>query len=382
VLQKFLDAKPLFYDEIDYARMPRIYNRIKKYFSLANIIHIIGTNGKGTTGRFLASALYHLGYNTGHYTSPHILEFNERIWFNSKNVSMHELEDTHMQLLSLLTSDEAKSLSYFEYTTLLAMLYFSNRSDFVILEAGLGGEHDATAVFANNLTLITPIDKDHESFLGNDIQTIARTKLNAIQKAVIIAKQKHVDVYKILDEIAINKDIDIYRVEDILTEDDVNNMEIIIKKEHLPLYLQQNLSLAITALHYFNIAYTPQCFYNARLFGRLTYLNDKIIVDVGHNTLAAESIATSLKDKKYILVYNSYKDKNYNEILKILQPIIKRVELIDVYNTRIAESSYLQESLKKLGMKFSVFKKIDEEEDYLVFGSFSVVEAFLKVYRG
>jgi dihydrofolate synthase/folylpolyglutamate synthase len=140
--------------------------------------------------------------------------------------------------------------------------------------------------------------------------------------------------------------------------------------------------LAIAALAYLKIEYTAQNFYNARLFGRLSVLEKNILVDVGHNELAAEVIAESLKDKKYILVYNSYQDKNYREILSILKPVISRVELIDVYNARIAESGFLQDALEALDIKYTKFKEIDKKEHYLVFGSFSVVEAFLKVYRG
>ena len=382
MLQEFLDAKPLYYDEIDYERMPRIYKRIQSGFKLPKIIHIIGTNGKGTTGRFLATALFKQGHSVGHYTSPHILSFNERVWFNGADVSMEMLEDTHTKLLSLLTQEEAKALSYFEYTTLLAMLFYSGKSDFVVLEAGLGGEYDATAVFDNVLTLVTPIDKDHEAFLGSDIKSIAKTKLAAIQKAAIAAKQKHSIVYELLHAIEKEQNIQTYKAEELLDAADTQNIATIAQRENLAPYLQENLSLAITALKYLDIAYEWNDFINARLFGRLSVLEKNILVDVGHNVLAAESIAKSLKNKKYNLVYNSYKDKNYKEILRVLKPIIDKVELIDVYNARVEESSYVQKALDELAIEYSKFTKIQSDKEYLVFGSFSVVEAFLKVQRG
>ncbi|SFV68777.1 Dihydrofolate synthase @ Folylpolyglutamate synthase [hydrothermal vent metagenome] len=382
MLEAFLDAKPLYYDEIDYRRMPRIYARIQKNFLLPKIIHIVGTNGKGTTGRFLATALYKIGYNVGHYSSPHILSFNERIWFNGFDVSMELLEATHQELLTLLTQEEADALSYFEYTTLLAMLFYSKRCDFVVLEAGLGGEYDATAVFANELTLITPIGRDHEAFLGEDIRSIAKTKLAAVQKAAIIAKQKEKLVYEVLREIEKEKDVVVYKVEELINTVDEQKIAAIAKAEKLAPYLEENLSLAIGALKYFGIEYKMSDFFNARLFGRLTPLAKNILVDVGHNVLAAESIVMSLKNKKYTLVYNSYRDKNYKEILSVLKPIIDEVELIDVYNARVEESCYLQDALEKLEIKYSKFTKIRSDKEYFVFGSFSVVEAFLKVYRG
>ena len=72
-LQEFLNNKPLYYDNIDYTRMPRLYKKLKDYFVPSKIIHLIGTNAKGTTGRFLASALCDMGYKVAHYSSPHIL---------------------------------------------------------------------------------------------------------------------------------------------------------------------------------------------------------------------------------------------------------------------------------------------------------------------
>ena len=201
MLEAFLKNKPLYYNEIDYTRMPRVYAKIKDRVKLPKIIHIIGTNGKGTTGRFLATALYSLGFSTGHYTSPHILEFNERIWRNGKNIATTELEKAHKELLQLLTPEDADALSYFEYTTLLALLCYKE-CEYVVLEAGLGGEYDATAVFENILTLVTPIDFDHEAFLGSSIEEIATTKLNAVQSAAILARQLHNEVATIAKEIA------------------------------------------------------------------------------------------------------------------------------------------------------------------------------------
>ncbi|WXG60031.1 hypothetical protein VB002_14325 [Campylobacter concisus] len=81
-LAKFLDGKPLYYKEIDYGRIIRAYDTIKGHLKPFKIIHIIGTNGKGSTGRFLAQILSQKGAKVGHYTSPHIFKFNERFWLN------------------------------------------------------------------------------------------------------------------------------------------------------------------------------------------------------------------------------------------------------------------------------------------------------------
>jgi len=371
----FLNSKPLYYDEIDYSRMPRVYETIKSKLKPLKIIHLIGTNGKGTTGRFLASALYNLGYKVGHYTSPHILKFNERVWLNGEDASDEVLQKAHLQLLSFLSKDDAHSLSYFEYTTLLAMVVYED-CDYVVLEAGLGGEHDATAVFTKELTLVTPIDYDHEAFLGDTIQEITTTKLKAIQQKAIIGKQKH---KKVLD-IASTLVPEVYFVDGLVDLDDLVNVKAISKKLSLASYLQDNLKLAISALKVLDIKYTKENFKDARLFGRLSKISPNIYVDVGHNILASNSILEALKGKKYTLVYNSYKDKNYKAILTILKPIIKNIEVIDIDEDRIVDRAILDKTILELGLSSLDFKEIDNHKDYLVFGSFSVVENFIRDY--
>jgi len=375
VLKEFLDNKPLYYTEIDYTRMPRVYEKIKVNFTLPKIIHLIGTNGKGTTGRFLASALYSLGFNVGHYTSPHILDFNERIWLNGENVNDEILDKNHMELQTILSKEDLESLSYFEYTTLLAMLVYKN-CDYVVLEAGLGGEYDATAVFKKELTLVTPIAFDHEAFLGDTLESIATTKLNAIQKSAILANQKFDKVY----DIAQKKDAKIYKVDEFIDDSDVKNITIISKQLQLPQYLQDNLKLSISALKFLKLNYKANNFNNARLFGRLSKLSENIYVDVGHNALAANSILNALDGKKYTLIYNTYKDKNYKEILSVLKPIIENVEIISVDEDRIESKELLEQTLATLKIEYKDFKYIEQEKNYLVFGSFSVVEQFLKAY--
>jgi len=360
--------------------MPRVYESIKDKLTLPKIIHLVGTNGKGTTGRFLASSLYSLGFNVGHYTSPHILNFNERIWLNGQNIKNNLLDSAHTELLKILTKENADALSYFEYTTLLS-IYIYKEMDYIVFEAGLGGEFDATAVFENILTLITPIDIDHEAFLGNDIQSIARTKLNAIQKQAILGTQNHKEVFEVAKEVALEKNVEIIRYETLLTSEDKLKIAIISKNNLLEPYLENNLCLAVSALKKLNIEYFVDSFNESRLFGRLTPLNENILLDVGHNTLAASSIYNSLKESKYTLVYNSFKDKDYQEILTILKPIICDVEIIEVEDERAESVEIIAETLQLLDIKYQKFSKINPDKKYLVFGSFSVAETFLKAYN-
>lgn len=381
MLKDFLDAKPLYYDEIDYTRMPRVYASVKKYFKIPKVIHLVGTNGKGTTGRFLASALNSIGYEVGHYTSPHIVEFNERIWINGKNVSNEQLELAHKQLLSILSKGDRESLSYFEYTTLLAMILFQDL-EYVVLEAGLGGEHDATAVFDKVLTLVTPIDLDHQAFLGETIKDISTTKLKAIQNKAILAKQIHIEVHEVLWRLAKEKSLEFYHLEELLCENDMLNIKIISEKLSLVSYLIENLKLSIAALKVLGIDYNTEDFIGSQFFGRLTPYKENILLDVGHNPLAASSIVKTLKENKYILIYNSYKDKDYYQILQILKPIVEHVEILSIKNNRVENQAVLQETLRVLEIEYKDFNEVLDTKNYLVFGSFSVVENFLEVYNG
>ena len=370
-LDKFLKDKPLFYKEIDYDRMPRIWSKIKGSFDLPKIVHIVGTNGKGSTGRFLAWHLYKGGYKVGHYSSPHILKFNERIWIDGKDVDDERLEISHHYLQNILDRSDLNALSYFEYTTLLA-IYIFQESDFIVLEAGLGGEYDATAVFENILTLATTIGYDHESFLGDSIDKIARTKLNAIQKALILGFQNYDSVKSVAKDICEKKGAKF------LEYIEFDEAKEVVDRLHLPKVFEKNLSLALTALKYLDIDIEFKYFDDIKLFGRAQKIAKNITIDVGHNPLAAKALLEHFKGKKIYLVYNSYEDKDFKSVLEILKPIIKEVLIIDIDNKRVVDIAKLEDILDKLDISHEPFREIDKNKEYLVFGSFSVVESFFK----
>lgn len=378
-LDDFLSRKPLFYDVIDYERFPRAYASIASKLHLPKIIHLVGTNGKGSTGRFLATALRRSGVCVGHYTSPHILRFNERIWINGSDIDDETLEHAHCRLLDLLDESVANLLSYFEYTTLLAVIAFEE-CEYVVMEAGLGGEHDATAVFPKVLSIFTPIDFDHAAFLGTSIENIASTKLRSMQDTALLGKQPHSEVYAIAETIAQDKNVKLLRVEEIVEEVLRTKAGQIANKNGLSDYLCDNLLLAMAAFTVLGFETEDALFDQHALFGRLSPIAANITLDVGHNPLAAREIARAYAGKKAVLIYNTYADKDYREILGILKPIIERVEIIAVDEARIAPREDLEAALRELEIPFGSFESIDEHKMYLVFGSFSVAEAFIKFY--
>jgi dihydrofolate synthase/folylpolyglutamate synthase len=376
-LNDFLSSKPLFYDVIDYERFPSAYRQIKHSLAIPKTIHLVGTNGKGSTGRFLATALHRAGQKVGHYTSPHILRFNERIWLDGSEVSDDALECAHQKLLSLLSTEIADILSYFEYTTLLALVVYEG-CDYVVCEAGLGGEYDATAVFDKVLSIFTPIDFDHAAFLGTSIDSIATTKLRSMHSLALLGRQKHSEVESIARRIAEAKGCTLYTLAECLTPRIEKIALQLATKNSLSDYLRDNLTLAMSAYEMLGFEASETLFDQSALFGRLSKIALNITLDVGHNALAAESIAQNFAGKKVTLIYNTYGDKDYREILSILKPIIESVEIIEVNEGRIVERHLLESVLREAEIPFSVFDALREDKEYLVFGSFSVAETFLK----
>lgn len=376
-LDQFLAKKPLFYDEIDYGRFPRAYQSLRPFLTVPKIIHIVGTNGKGSTGRFLSRALHRAGKRVGHYTSPHILRFNERIWIEGEEISDPLLEASHQKLLGVMDTATAEALSYFEYTTLVAMVAFEG-CEYVVLEAGLGGEYDATNVFEKVLSVFTPIDFDHAAFLGNTIDSIASTKLRSMQDTALLGKQKHPEVETIARTIAAEKGCRLYSVSEVIGEEEERLAGQIALKNGLSDYLRDNVQLAMAAYTLLGYEVSEALFDQEALFGRLSRLSPNVTLDVGHNALAAAAIAEAYAGKKVTLVYNTYADKEYREILTLLRPILEGVEIIDVQEGRIVPREALEGVLTELAIPYSPFRSIDPQREYLVFGSFSVAEAFIR----
>ncbi len=323
----------------------------------------------------MATLLHLQGKRVGHFSSPHILKFNERIWIDGEDIDNNSLNIAHKRLYNILGREMSEALSYFEYTTLLALVAMEEL-DIIILEAGLGGEFDATNVVSKELSVITPIGFDHQEFLGSSIKEIASTKLNSIEKRAIIGFQPYQEVYNIAKDI----DADIYFLE----REENKRVLSITKKLNWSYYLYENTLLALRALDILSLSYNIEDLKYVKLFGRFYSISSNITIDVGHNILASKAISNALDnrygDKKIVLVYNALKDKDYSAILTILKRHIKRVEIIQIDTKRAVDIKLLEKELESLSIKFNIFKNVNKDEIYLVFGSFFVVESFIKKY--
>ncbi|MCB4752796.1 MAG: bifunctional folylpolyglutamate synthase/dihydrofolate synthase [Sulfurovum sp.] len=395
----FLDQKPLYYKEIDHERVHIAYGVLKSYIKHPRTIHIVGTNGKGSIGRMIAHLAWCQGasiepyeknsfcFSVGHYTSPHILKFNERIWINGTDISDEVLEYAHQRLYGILGKEMSQALSYFEYTTLLALVVFE-KCDLIILEAGLGGEFDATNICDKELSVITPIGIDHQAFLGNTIVEIATTKIRSIQKKVLLAPQPYSEVVEVAKKVANDTKSTLVFAqlfEDNPIEDICKSYSCVLKQiakqKGWPNFLIQNAMVAMQALDMLEIPYDLRDLESLRLFGRFYPVTENIRIDVGHNLLAAKVIVEAMEPKT-VLIYNSLDDKDYEIILRILKPKLKRVEIIDINSQRATTKVSIEFALERIGIPYSDFNGIlDKNEYYLVFGSFYTVEAFLKTIK-
>jgi dihydrofolate synthase/folylpolyglutamate synthase len=400
----FLEQKPLYYKEIDRHRIHNAYALLRERIAHPPAVHIVGTNGKGSTGRMIAylasqgmrneelgirnrveknpeSEIQNPKFSVGHYTSPHILRFNERIWIDGAEVSDERLEEGHRRLYEILGPQMSEALSYFEYTTLLALLLFE-RCDLIVLEAGLGGEFDATNVVENKrLSVVTPIGLDHQAFLGDEIEGIARTKCKSFTPGsrALLAPQPYPEVPKVARQVARERGVELFEMEGGGWK--MEDLRAILSEKAWPDFLLQNALTALKALELLGIEADPEALRDLELFGRFYPIRENIRIDVGHNPLAARAIAPALEPGT-VLIYNSLDDKDYREVLSILRPRIKRVELIPIESQRAATLGLIEEALEELEIPWTYYDgHLFSHENYLVFGSFYTVEAFLRSMR-
>lgn len=401
-LKEVLASKGAEYAVFDPMRAKHIFKKLEsdlgKNFGVnCPIIHIIGTNGKGSSGRFIAMGLEQHGKCVLHFSSPHLLNFRERYYYKGADMSDEDLESAHRALWKYEVVREA---SYFEYASFLA-LYIARECEYFVCEAGLGGEYDSTSVFDSTLSLFTLIGLDHQDMLGRDIESIARTKLRAMGQYSIIAHQHWVNIKPIAQEIALQKgamlwfddeSCAVFSQAQALYEQPSYQIDkkTYIQKYALPSFLQDNLANACKVLAYFGMQFNFSSLSRLKLRARCEYLTPHIILDVGHNLDGARALCAHIAPKRVKLVYNSYADKDIEAILHELLPIIKEVLIISVENFRICSRDRIAGVCTKQGITYRDFD-INEmvfcasqeayDEDYLVFGSFSVIESFLCLYQ-
>ena len=198
IFQRLLNLHPKFSD-LSLGRIKKLLNKIDFDENLLpKVIHIAGTNGKGSTAAILKSILNHHGYSTHVYSTPHLVNFNERIQLRSKNISNQKL----LKYLKLCENkNQGNLITFFEITTAAAFKAFQDhKADYLILEVGLGGRFDATNILKKTkYAAITPISLDHQDYLGNSLNQIAFEKLGILNsKSIIFINRQKTNVMKFI----------------------------------------------------------------------------------------------------------------------------------------------------------------------------------------
>ena len=187
--------------------------------------HIAGSKGKGSVSSYIANILSFAGYKTGLYTSPHILNFSERIGSNAGPFSEEVYEKTVKEIVHLVDSIIPENLpnereaTWFELVTLFAFLTFKNANcSHCVFETGMGGRLDATNVISPEVTIITPIELEHTEFLGDTLEKIAKEKAGIIKQNIpVVSFNQKPEVKAILEEVAKENNCEIYFLDDFLT---------------------------------------------------------------------------------------------------------------------------------------------------------------------
>jgi len=377
-LNEYLENKPLFYDEIDYDRFPKAFSAIKSHLKLPKIVHIVGTNGKGSTGRFLAQILVANDLKIGHYTSPHIFKFNERFWLNGDDVSDEVLNLAHEKLQRLLNDEFKETLSYFEYATLLACVLFED-CDIAIFEAGMGSQFDATAVLTREISLFTPISLDHTVMLGKTTEEIAKTKFYGMAQISLMNDTMDKTAARIGIALAKNEAKSLKFAKEILSEAEILEIKSCAKRLNLPKFQVSNLTLAVAGAKALGFSANLDALKALKIAGRMQKIASNLTVDVGHNFHAASAVKAEFKGKKVVLIYNAFADKDVLAVLRELRDVVKRVEIYEYESQdRALAKDKIVAACQNLGLEVGKFERLNDEEEYLVFGSFMLVEHFLR----
>lgn len=288
-------------------------------------VHVAGSNGKGSTCSYLASSLTESDYKVGLFTSPHLLDFRERIRISGEMIS----KDYVLEFINEVQEIDLKfDPSFFEISFALALKYFSeNQCDICVIETGLGGRLDATNVISPLVSIITSISLDHQNLLGDTIELIAKEKAGIIKQntPVISSKQDK----SALNQISIACDVNKAELHLIGIDEGLKQLFPI-----LPDYQLENLSLVKETIGLLNssgfaisernfIDGVNHVYTNSGLTGRFQIINEKptIIYDAAHNVDGLTKLFQHIQTLPYEeirVVYSTSADKNIRDILNVL----------------------------------------------------------------
>lgn len=364
-------------------RMEELLRRLGNPQDDLKVIHVAGTNGKGSVSKYLEEGLSACGYKMGLYTSPYIETFNERIRYDGADISDEDLEYYGQKVVSAaeaMVADGLDSPTEFEVVTAIAFLYFADRqADITILEVGLGGIGDSTNVVKSPLaSVITSISYDHMAQLGSSLAEIAVNKAGIIKTGCpVIANVPQRDAAKIIARKAYAMGSRLYDISGIraavsdetpfsqkvsmeLYEKSYSDVEISMVGRHQA----ENLKTALATLEILRksgaVKLDREALYEglkrARQPGRFEVISEDplVIIDGAHNEAGAqalqETMAQHFAGKKILLVAGILADKEIDSIVKFLTKITDHIIVTEPENPRKLAAEKLAEHVADFGV--------------------------------
>ncbi len=338
---------------------------------LRRIVHVAGTNGKGSTCAMIESGLRAAGLRTGLFTSPHLVEPTERIRINGCPVGAREFSEAfdrvHASAEQLLNQGAIDfHPTYFETVTAMAFVLFSEmKTDAAVLEVGLGGRLDATNVVSPELCVITPVDFDHEALLGKSLEAIAGEKAGILKTGVpaVFAAQRP-EAQAELDRRAAELGVEVVRAQQ---EWSVEELSYTARGSKftaqagmpIPLHIEcplagahqvANAVVAIAVLDKLGVspAAIERGIRSARWPGRLDRISEspEIIVDGAHNPAGARALADYIRQfysgRHIVMIYGAMRDKAVEEMAGILFPLVDEVIATAPHQSRAVDSETIR----------------------------------------
>ena len=366
--------------------LKKVYKLLGEPCKNRKVIHIAGTNGKGSTSAFLENIFFYSGYNVGKFTSPHILKYNERIVSNKKMISDKKIQK-YYEVIKKMLSELKLKINFFEITTFVALLFFEEENlEFIILETGLGGRLDATNVVNSVISVITNVSFDHTAILGNTLKEIAFEKAGIIKNGEICIfsqnlseleneinkkTKKSINVLKKYKNIDIELDKKNFTTT-IKFEDDKK-----IKKFELPLFGKfqgNNFLLSYEIAKRFGISDKDiqNGINHLKLFGRFEIFskNPFVILDVAHNEdsmkVLFENLSFLYKKNEVIFITSMLKTKDFVPIFEKIQEFSDKIFITSLKDVTYGMSSHeIKKEIEKFENKEKFFEKIVFEDDIL-----------------
>ena len=373
-------------------RMEELLRRLGNPQDDLKVIHVAGTNGKGSVSKYLEEGLSACGYKMGLYTSPYIETFNERIRYDGADISDEDLEYYGQKVVSAaeaMVADGLDSPTEFEVVTAIAFLYFAGRqADITILEVGLGGIGDSTNVVKCPLaSVITSISYDHMAQLGSSLAEIAVNKAGIIKTGCpVIANVPQRDAAKIIARKAYAMGSRLYDISGIraavsdetpfsqrvsmeLYEKSYSDVEISMVGRHQA----ENLKTALATLEILRksgaVKLDREALYEglkrARQPGRFEVISEDplVIIDGAHNEAGAqalqETMAQHFAGKKILLVAGILADKEIDSIVKFLTKITDHIIVTEPDNPRKLAAEKLAEHVADFGVAAEVVSDVE-----------------------